>query len=151
MRLIKLLVAIAVFFSLAVTVFAHPGKTDSQGGHTDHSTGEYHYHHGYSAHQHYDSDGDGGLDCPYNFDNQTSSESGKSSKEETHVAQIKPGKKTVTEEEHKKGKTAFGHIKDALCFVYDVLKFCVSLFLGFMCLVVVIEMITKIFRWLFKR
>jgi hypothetical protein len=35
--------------------FAHPGKTDKNGGHTDKSTGEYHYHHGYEAHQH---DGD---------------------------------------------------------------------------------------------
>lgn len=34
--------------------FAHPGGTDENGGHTDHSTGEYHYHHGHSAHKHYD-------------------------------------------------------------------------------------------------
>lgn len=31
---------------------AHSGRTDSKGGHYDHSTGEYHYHHGHSAHQH---------------------------------------------------------------------------------------------------
>lgn len=37
----------------------HPGRTDEDGGHTDHSTGEYHYHHGYPAHQHPD-----GV-CPY--------------------------------------------------------------------------------------
>lgn len=75
MRLFKLLVAFALFFSLAVTAFAHPGKTDSKGGHTDHSTGEYHYHHGYSAHQHYDQDGDGILDCPYQFIDKTDSSS----------------------------------------------------------------------------
>ena len=46
---------------------AHPGRTDSQGGHYDRSTGEYHWHHGMSAHQHYDMDGDGILDCPYTF------------------------------------------------------------------------------------
>lgn len=39
--------------------FAHSGGTDSEGGHYDHSTGEYHYHHGYPAHQHPD-----GI-CPY--------------------------------------------------------------------------------------
>ena len=39
--------------------------------HHDHSTGEYHYHHGYSAHSHYDIDGDGIIDCPYDFDNKT--------------------------------------------------------------------------------
>lgn len=31
----------------------------------NHSTGEYHYHHGFSEHQHYDMDGDGIDDCPY--------------------------------------------------------------------------------------
>lgn len=40
-------------------VFAHSGRTDSSGGHYNHSTGEYHYHHGYPAHQH-----TGGA-CPY--------------------------------------------------------------------------------------
>lgn len=39
--------------------FAHSGGTDANGGHYDRSTGEYHYHHGYEAHQHPD-----GI-CPY--------------------------------------------------------------------------------------
>ena len=71
MKRIALLICFAVcLFSLLVsTVFAHPGKTDSKGGHTNHSTGEYHYHHGYSAHDHYDMDGDGKKDCPYEFKN----------------------------------------------------------------------------------
>lgn len=73
MRLLKLLIALALCLCLSVTVFAHSGKTDSNGGHTDHSTGEYHYHHGYSAHRHYDMDGDGDLDCPYLFDDKTGS------------------------------------------------------------------------------
>lgn len=47
---------------LCVTVtFAHPGKTDSNGGHYNRVTGEYHYHHGYPAHQHTN-----GI-CPYNY------------------------------------------------------------------------------------
>lgn len=73
MKRISLLICFAVYlFSLLiVTVFAHPGKTDSKGGHTDTSTGEYHYHHGYSAHDHYDMDGDGVVDCPYDFDDKT--------------------------------------------------------------------------------
>ena len=45
-----------------LTVSAHSGKTDSSGGHYDYSTGEYHYHHGYPAHQHIN-----GL-CPYKID-----------------------------------------------------------------------------------
>lgn len=44
---------------LALPVLAHPGRTDSKGGHYDHSSGTYHYHHGYPAHQHRDLDGDG--------------------------------------------------------------------------------------------
>lgn len=44
--------------------FAHSGGTDADGGHIDHSTGEYHWHHGYGPHQHYDMNGDGILECP---------------------------------------------------------------------------------------
>lgn len=54
------------------TAHAHPGGTDSQGGHTDRSTGEYHYHHGYSAHQHENGE------CPYDFDDKTGESSGSS-------------------------------------------------------------------------
>lgn len=69
--------AIVLIISVLRTdVYAHPGKTDSNGGHTNHSTGEYHYHHGYSAHDHYDVDGDGDVDCPYDFDNRTGANSG---------------------------------------------------------------------------
>lgn len=44
----------------SITTFAHPGRTDSSGGHYDRSTGEYHYHHGEPAHQH-----DEYGRCPY--------------------------------------------------------------------------------------
>lgn len=74
-RFLSLLLAL---FFLITPVFAHSGRTDSNGGHYDRSTGEYHYHHGYSAHQHYDMDGDGIPDCPYNFKDTTSHSSGSS-------------------------------------------------------------------------
>ena len=61
-----------------LTVSAHPGRTDSSGGHTDSKTGDYHYHHGYPAHAHFDIDGNGTIDCPYDFDDQTSRTSGTS-------------------------------------------------------------------------
>ena len=61
-----LLIFIAILL-LSLNCYAHGGKTDSNGGHTNHSTGEYHYHHGYSAHDHYDMDGDGDIDCPKTF------------------------------------------------------------------------------------
>ncbi len=73
---------LAFLLLLSPTVLAHSGKTDANGGHYDRSTGEYHYHHGYPAHQHYDMDGDGVVDCPYDFDDKTdhSSRSGSSSR-----------------------------------------------------------------------
>lgn len=58
----------ALFFTVAFIgsiVYAHPGGTDSNGGHYDRSTGEYHYHHGYPAHQHTNGE------CPYDFDDIT--------------------------------------------------------------------------------
>ena len=68
-----------MFATFLPSANAHPGRTDSQGGHTDHSTGEYHYHHGYPAHDHYDMDGDGDVDCPYAFEDKTATSSKSSS------------------------------------------------------------------------
>lgn len=68
---LRIFSAFIIAATLIGSVSAHPGSTDSSGGHTDHSTGEYHYHHGYEAHDHYDMDGDGDEDCPYDFDDQT--------------------------------------------------------------------------------
>lgn len=56
------LVAITVLSVLTLSVVAHSGRTDANGGHYNRSTGEYHYHHGYPAHQH-----PGGY-CPYTDD-----------------------------------------------------------------------------------
>ena len=56
----RLLIAFSLCCLLTISAAAHSGGTDSKGGHIDHSTGEYHYHHGMSAHQH-----PGGV-CPYN-------------------------------------------------------------------------------------
>ena len=52
---------------LSGTALAHSGGTDSEGGHYDDETGEYHYHHGWPAHSHEDTDGDDEPDCPYDF------------------------------------------------------------------------------------
>lgn len=51
--------------AVPVFAFAHGGSLDGNGGHYNRSTGEYHYHHGYPAHQH-----PNGV-CPYNFDDKT--------------------------------------------------------------------------------
>lgn len=58
-----------LILAFSFTVWAHPGRTDSSGGHYNRSTGEYHYHHGYPAHQHPD-----GV-CPYDFDDEIKSTS----------------------------------------------------------------------------
>jgi hypothetical protein len=50
---------VLVLCLFAAGALAHSGRTDSKGGHYNRSTGEYHYHHGYSAHDH-----PGGV-CPY--------------------------------------------------------------------------------------
>lgn len=55
----KVLSVIICVMVLSVTAFAHPGRTDSDGGHYDNFNEEYHYHHGKPAHQHY------GDECPY--------------------------------------------------------------------------------------
>ena len=78
-KLLRYLPILLVIPYLLLVAFAHPGRTDSRGGHTDHSTGEYHYHHGYSAHDHYDMDGDGIKDCPYDFNDKTEHHSGSTS------------------------------------------------------------------------
>lgn len=57
----RVLLCLLALLVLCVPASAHPGKTDSKGGHYNRSTGEYHYHHGHPAHQHVD-----GV-CPYDF------------------------------------------------------------------------------------
>ena len=68
--LVTMLLTVTTFISIS---HAHPGRTDSKGGHYNRSTGEYHYHHGYSAHQHTNGE------CPYDFDDRTGWNSGSSS------------------------------------------------------------------------
>lgn len=58
-----------ILFCFPVASYAHSGGTDASGGHYNRSTGEYHYHHGYSAHQH-----PNGI-CPYDFNDNTDNNS----------------------------------------------------------------------------
>ena len=81
----KILSAVALLIAIlcipAAVAFAHPGRTDSSGGHYNRETGEYHYHHGYPAHQH-----PNGV-CPYDFDDATE-ESSESSRPSTAQERI---------------------------------------------------------------
>ena len=51
--------------SIVLMAHAHSGGTDANGGHYNRKTGEYHYHHGYPEHQHYN-----GV-CPYDYKDNT--------------------------------------------------------------------------------
>lgn len=73
MKRISILLIAVLLLTLAVPTYAHPGKTDANGGHYNRSTGEYHYHHGHPEHQH-----PNGV-CPYDFDDRTGYNSGTSS------------------------------------------------------------------------
>ncbi|MBQ8094385.1 MAG: YHYH domain-containing protein [Clostridia bacterium] len=53
------LVLMLLILSIPAAVLASPGGTDANGGHYNHETGLYHYHHGYPEHQH-----ENGI-CPY--------------------------------------------------------------------------------------
>ncbi len=46
---LSLVMALTVISSASASAFAHPGRTDSSGGHYNKSTGEYHYHNGGSS------------------------------------------------------------------------------------------------------
>ena len=75
----KAISVIFCFILIFTCASAHPGRTDASGGHWDRSTGEYHYHHGYPAHQHTN-----GI-CPYEYDDQTGSSSDTSSSSTTDI------------------------------------------------------------------
>lgn len=64
---VKMVCFVVVCILFATVVGAHSGRTDSSGGHYNRSTGEYHYHHGQGPHDHWDIDGDGIKDCPYEY------------------------------------------------------------------------------------
>lgn len=45
-NIVSLILALSIITLLPCSVFAHPGRTDSNGGHYDRKTGIYHYHNG---------------------------------------------------------------------------------------------------------
>ena len=119
MKYARILTSLFVVLSIATTVSAHPGRTDSMGGHYDRSTGEYHYHHGYPAHQH-----TGGV-CPYDFDDKTGQNSGGASAGKREDA---PKKEEQVEKKSEKKDGIFSKIGLAVISGFAVLY--ILLFLG---------------------
>jgi hypothetical protein len=72
MTINKKIIAIVIFILLIIVTpilsYAHSGRTDSNGGHYNHSDGSYHYHHGYPEHSHPNGK------CPYRSENTDNSE-----------------------------------------------------------------------------
>ena len=93
------LFALLLLSMFVLPVSAHSGRTDAQGGHYDRSTGEYHFHHGFPAHQHTN-----GV-CPYNFVDRTGERSGTSGSSVSNPADSRPGASAFTEEEDKQGSS----------------------------------------------
>ena len=110
-KIVKVLSVLLAVSALSISAYAHPGGTDSNGGHYNRATGEYHYHHGMSAHQHYDMDNDGDLDCPYDYSGSSngnhSSNAGNSSRSsEITEADLKKQYKDGYEKGFAKGEEA---------------------------------------------
>ena len=74
---------------LTIPVFAHPGSLDENGGHYDRSTGEYHYHHGYPAHQHNNGE------CPYDFHDNANTEYNPNTNSSSSSSSYKPSEPTT--------------------------------------------------------
>ena len=95
-RYLALLVCFVLLILPFNLAFAHGGRTDSNGGHYNRSTGEYHYHHGYPAHDH-----PGGV-CPYDYDDQTDHSGGTSGEKTTNELPLYPYITPAPKSEYKK-------------------------------------------------
>lgn len=105
---------------------AHSGRTDSNGGHWDSETGEYHYHHGYPAHQHYDMDGDGVDDCPYDFKDNTKSKNSTSSRASFYTSDVYPSssssKASSSSSSSKKSSSSASYSENSNYYAYKALN-----------------------------
>lgn len=138
-----------IALTFALPVKAHPGKTDSNGGHYNRSTGEYHYHHGYPAHDHYDTDGDGIADCPYHFQDKTDHDSSKTntSKKSDSPDSI-PRKKDSVKAEIEDEKTWFHKV---WAFFVSIGNFIIRLMefsmIGYFVLVILCAIVVPLIEW----
>ncbi len=90
-----------LLITLIIPVFAHPGSLDANGGHYDRSTGEYHYHHGYSAHQHENGE------CPYDFKDNANTEYNPNNNSSSSSSSYTPTEPTTRNKSTFSEKTSF--------------------------------------------
>jgi len=79
-KILFILLICSLFLTFPTVTVAHSGRTDSKGGHYNHATGDYHYHHGYPAHEHTNGN------CPYkqNISSETKEENTDTHNEKTN-------------------------------------------------------------------
>lgn len=131
---------VALFASIS---FLHGGRTDAQGGHYDRSTGEYHFHHGYPAHDHYDIDGDGTVDCPYRFDDNTIHKNPNSSGNKDNA--VDKTDKPSTNNEKAKNKITFKDVIEML--LASVIFYFVTLSVCVMVVTFIEALVNKFTKW----
>lgn len=120
----KTLSTLVIFLLIFPTfhVIAHPGNTDSKGGHYNRSTGDYHYHHGYPEHEH-----NNGV-CPYEIDDTSEKETyyiGRIEKDDTEPSTTE---EETTEEvsQHTESnylKRAYNFVKENIYHDIDIVIF----------------------------
>ena len=143
-RASALAICVVAALTLPMAIFAHGGRTDGKGGHYDINEGEYHYHHGYPAHDHYDMNGDGYIDCPYSIRKDEVTGDWQPQTEGPHTGRIEKPRETekteVTEEKTEKKKKSVlkeigiwiiataivAGIPIALCYIGELVRFIAS-------------------------
>lgn len=127
----RILSSLLIILMMCSLTLAHSGRTDSKGGHYNRSTGEYHYHHGYSAHQH-----PNGI-CPYSYNSKTNSSSSNSSANQSNSN--KEEKKTTIGE-------VLGYI---FIFIFFGIPYVVGI-IGAVCSILIIPL-TNLWDWIKKK
>ena len=149
-KLIKIIAGCTLcLFLLTICTYAHSGKTDYAGGHYNNSTGEYHYHHGYSAHSHYDIDGDGVIDCPYEFNDKTNHNNSLNNSSSSNSSNDKTNNNSIISEnntEKSKNKITFGKAIEVIFVMIPcslMTLYTLYMVFGFIC--IIIELVSEKF------
>ncbi len=105
-RISAIFLSVVFIAAMSATAFAHPGRTDSRGGHRDNENvsglGNYHFHcDGYPPHLHYD-----GV-CPYTRNSHTAPSSTPTVKKAKTVTTTVTASNDISAKSDKKEDTVF--------------------------------------------